>query len=56
MMECSVKWCLICKTEDQKIDLSPEVVLVQKEELGKYLGFKMLERKGFLSVTIFQAV
>jgi hypothetical protein len=44
---------LICKTEDQKKDLGPEEVLVQKEELGKYLDFKILERKGFLSVTMF---
>jgi hypothetical protein len=38
--------------DDQKIDLVPEFLAVQKEELGKYLDLITAVRKGFLLVAI----
>jgi hypothetical protein len=47
--------CLTCKTKDQKMDLGPWLVAVQKDSFGKYLALRMPLKKGFLLVTIFQA-
>jgi hypothetical protein len=44
--------CLTYRIEDQKIDLVPLVVAVQKEELGKYLALRTEMSKGFLLVAM----
>jgi hypothetical protein len=38
---------LTCITEDQKADLGPELLAVQKDELGKYFALITEERRGF---------
>jgi hypothetical protein len=44
-----------CMTEDQKMDLDPELVAVQKEELWKYLDLRTDVRRGFLLLAMLKA-
>jgi len=41
--------------DDQKMDLVPEFLAVQKEELGKYFDLITDVRKGFLLVAMLNA-
>ena len=38
--------------EDQKMDLGPALLAVQKELLGKYLALRIAVSKGFLLLAI----
>jgi hypothetical protein len=44
-----------CITEDQKADLGPELLVVQKDEFGKYLALSTEERRGVLLVATLYA-